>query len=549
MTSERKNLSLCVNLVIALVFLARACLFANTYGSVEHDSGWALGVTKNLAHRGIYGAYTSTVIVNGVGAFPSIHNRFSVQDETGISWFPGGVVVGPGHHFPAALIIKVFGDSWWSYRAWALCASTALLFLLFQLASSWAGVWGSLIVAAWLWATPRFHIEFAYDSLAESTAAMYLVLGLSLFRRCRAQSGRWLYFVTGLFLGLATGTKPITILGCVGFGLFALRDLVTDRHRPKQPILQWSAFVVGVLAPLVFFEIYRAVQLIPRFGVNGWQATLADFAIHFRENGSGLSTQDQDPGLFPSKLAVWKDLSIARYLWVWLLLTVSVIGMGVKLKLRENPEYFLIAATVAVWFFWYFAMSPTGWTRHAWVPLLLSVVILSSAAASLIRRLWRDEGWRWLLPFPLFILLVFDLPRFDLGLVLPPQVVDTWNVLRTERGRSGSPSSAIMPFEEQKQVIKFFSSEVKAADRIYYVGGYLVAEISALVDRVFYPLARFEHIGDRGAEVGRSLMIMGPFQIGHWPWRLTAAGYEKEWSGRMCKRPLFANRTYFICEL
>jgi hypothetical protein len=34
-------------------FVARAAIFAGSYGGIEFDSGWIFGVAKNLAHRGI----------------------------------------------------------------------------------------------------------------------------------------------------------------------------------------------------------------------------------------------------------------------------------------------------------------------------------------------------------------------------------------------------------------------------------------------------------------------------------------------------------------
>ncbi len=119
--------------VSVIVFLLRVLFFAAPYGSVEHDSGWIMGVAKNLALRGIYASYTNTITEEGAGDFPSIHHRFSVQDENGYSYFPAGASVGPGYILPEAGIIRVFGSGWWQYRAWPLICYTGLLLLLFSL--------------------------------------------------------------------------------------------------------------------------------------------------------------------------------------------------------------------------------------------------------------------------------------------------------------------------------------------------------------------------------------------------------------------------------
>jgi len=114
-----------------ILFLARMVLFAGEFGGIEHDSGWYLGVARNLAERGIYASYTNTTTSGGVGAFPSIHGRFSVQDKNGFSYFPAGVTAGPGYIIPEAMIIKVFGFGWWQARAWPIITLGLLLAALF----------------------------------------------------------------------------------------------------------------------------------------------------------------------------------------------------------------------------------------------------------------------------------------------------------------------------------------------------------------------------------------------------------------------------------
>src|SRR3990170_7616752 len=95
--------------IIAIVslFLLRSIFFAANYGGIEHDSGWYLGVARNLAQRGIYASYTNTIIPEEQGDYPSIHGRFSVQDENGYSYFPAGVTVGPGYIIPEAILLKI----------------------------------------------------------------------------------------------------------------------------------------------------------------------------------------------------------------------------------------------------------------------------------------------------------------------------------------------------------------------------------------------------------------------------------------------------------
>ena len=94
----------------AFFFLFRVIFFASEFGAVEHDSGWYLGVARNLAQRGIYASYTNTIREEGIGAQPSIHGRFSVQDNNGYSYFPAGVTAGPGYVIPQAILLKILSN-------------------------------------------------------------------------------------------------------------------------------------------------------------------------------------------------------------------------------------------------------------------------------------------------------------------------------------------------------------------------------------------------------------------------------------------------------
>ena len=85
---SRKNLRIKIYFLVTVgLFLFRVVWFAANFGSIEHDSGWFLGVAKNLANRGIYASYINTVEVEGAGVYPSLRRGLSIQDEKGFSCF------------------------------------------------------------------------------------------------------------------------------------------------------------------------------------------------------------------------------------------------------------------------------------------------------------------------------------------------------------------------------------------------------------------------------------------------------------------------------
>ena len=48
-------------ILTTFLFLIRVISFASDYGGIEHDSGWHLGMARNLAERGIFASYTNTL--------------------------------------------------------------------------------------------------------------------------------------------------------------------------------------------------------------------------------------------------------------------------------------------------------------------------------------------------------------------------------------------------------------------------------------------------------------------------------------------------------
>jgi hypothetical protein len=57
-----KKISIIITLILTTYQLIRVIAFVNIYGGVEHDSGWALGVARSLAERGIYTSMVSTIV-------------------------------------------------------------------------------------------------------------------------------------------------------------------------------------------------------------------------------------------------------------------------------------------------------------------------------------------------------------------------------------------------------------------------------------------------------------------------------------------------------
>ena len=135
-------LPLVVTITLTAYQLIRVIAFVNVHGGIEHDSAWSLGTSRSLAERGTYTSMISTIVDPTVIGGTNIDNEFDIQDSDGRIWFRTSFSIGPGSIVPDAVIIKVFGTSFWALRAGPLVFYTLFLILaacaLYRLAGTWA---------------------------------------------------------------------------------------------------------------------------------------------------------------------------------------------------------------------------------------------------------------------------------------------------------------------------------------------------------------------------------------------------------------------------
>lgn len=119
--------------------------------------------------------------------------------------------------------------------------------------------------------------------------------------------------------------------------------------------------------------------------------------------------------------------------------------------------------------------------------------------------------------------------------------------MRNERGIQGLPSNPFLSLEDQKDLREYFFNNVNENDKMYYLGWFLVAEASPLVDKVFYSLDRYLEIGQINPEGGNSYLIVGPYQKG----KLSIVGstYHDRKVDELCDVISYENPSYTLCRL
>lgn len=551
LSGNKKYIFLFIIITVTL-FVARVVFFANGFGGVEHDSGWYLGVAKNLAQRGIYASYTNTIVEEGVGAHSSIHGRFSVQDAQGFSYFPAGVTVGPGYVVPEALIIKIFGNGWWQYRLWPLLSYTGLLFILFLITWRFGGIASLLILQVWLWIVPQLTTEYAFEAYSEHTALFYLLLSFLLYYFASKNKKKYkLILFSGLFFSLSVLTKQLFLLAGVSFIAPLLWELWKCRQEKQLLFLRWGLFICGILLPIGLFELYRYLFLVSHFGILGWEAINQDLLLTFQSSGSGINGFNifQLDWLFiQKKVNIWLDMAIVQPGLAWLVLLLSPLVV-----FKFTPRQFKLLVVMfylvlIISFGWFVLISPTGWARHIWQGIVLGMMIISLALGQSLNFICRNLK---LVPFYLvFIFIVLSIIRYDsieINPFLDEKTLIHWRMNRHIRGLEGLPSHPNLSLVDQKDLVNFFTNHISPQDRIYYAGWFLNAEVSPLVDKVFYSLDRYFTLGQKNPEGGMSYLILGPYQQG--PWSFEPPEYVPGKVSQLCFNIIYKNPSYLLCNL
>jgi len=271
--------------ITSLLFISRYFLFISTQDvGIEHDSGWYLGVVRNVVEKGIYASYTNSIAVSDKsGSYPSIFGRFSTQDKNGFIYFPAGVTVGPGYIIPQALFLKFFGYGWIQYRIWPFIAFCLLIPLIFLVVFQLGSFFGLLFFQIWLWFYPQLLLNQSYEALSEHIALLYLLLGYVLFQKVFHSKNKAIFSIlAGFCFGLSIQTKSLYLLGVVVPIIWIIYSSIKEKQF-KYCLL----FIVSFLLPTIIFELYRLVVLCSQFGFAAYWQNNIDIKRTLESGGSG----------------------------------------------------------------------------------------------------------------------------------------------------------------------------------------------------------------------------------------------------------------------
>lgn len=525
--------------ITSLFFITRLFLFISTQDvGIEHDSGWYLGMARNVAEKGIYASYVNTVATSDkAGSFPSIHGRFSAQDKNGFVYFPAGVTVGPTYIFPESLFLKLFGYGWVQYRLWPFIAFCLLVPLLLYVVLQIGSPFALLFFQAWFWFYPQILLNQSYEALSEHIALLFLLSGFIFLQKAFSGPKKILPLIlSGLFLGLSVQTKNVYALGVV-FSLAAV--LYLSGNIWKNDRLKYIfVFVFFLALPTILFELYRFIILFSQFGLVGYWQNNIDIKRTWESGGSGTIILRTGINLrfVYNKLAVWKHLGVDPFAFVWPLILVSPF-----LK-KKNPLLFWnIFFSTIVFFAWFGLLSSTGWFRHIFPAILMGMILISTTLGSLFDTVVKTKKTAIFLLFCLFLshvlIVIFSsplaIPHFDIS---KDRIIRLFQAPYPNK-MQGPLSHPVFSKKSQDEVSYFIKSKINNSQRICFYEWALVAELPVLVDRVFFPYTRCKN---------EDILIIGPYQKGIYALKHTNLPYIEK---NMCKRVLFNNDMYTLCAL
>jgi hypothetical protein len=177
---------------------------------------------------------------------------------------------------------------------------------------------------------------------------------------------------------------------------------------------------------------------------------------------------------------------------------------------------------------------------------MLAMMLICISLGLIYNRFKSKAFHFFLLSIPTTLLLI-NYPVINVFPILDQNTLNSWVNIRQLRGLDGFPSNPFLSLNDQLQVVDFFTKNIHSKDRIFYLQGYLNAEISPLVDKVFYSLNRYLADGETNPQGGNSYLIIGPYQQGIWGNQ--PESYLQNVKTVFCQTVVFQNPSYLLCTL
>lgn len=549
-------------LILTAYQLVRIIYFVNVYGGIEHDGGWALGVSRALAETGTFTSLVSTIEDPTVVGGLTVDQKFEIQAPDGGIWFRISDVAGTSI-LVDALIIKLFGDSFWALVAGPLLFYTLLLVLAAIILYQLAGLGAVLLFHLFVFCYPHISIFLSYQALREVPAMAVALGAFVLFAAgLRQERGRpWRVLLAGVVAGLAIDAKLLILLSLSGMFLWA--GLLLFRGPSRLRLRDLLLLGIGTLLVPVAWELVQVILLTRAAGFELYLRRSQQRFDFFLDGGSGLRERTYSGAeFFWDKFFMLEQVAHPQR-WVTAILFAAILAGGLLLLWWWRQQAGRQALLACLWLgwlantAWYVSLAKTGWVRHYWFGLVLAMVLLSIIPPVLVRWGWTAAwqhpgnlaGWAAAASGGALLVLVgwgFASQPHVWGVFIPDEIVPYWLDRQLNNKYQASLPWIIVPRALQAEVVNYIKRMPPEAN-VYYPFAHKSAEIPALTGRINYPLKRRYHpaVTPHPADI----LLIPSFIVSPWTHDPTMRQELLNQVQQICPEPEVSNDYYIICRV
>ncbi len=326
-----------------------------------------------------YYAMTAKNLANGLGyanSLPQDQARFTLQP------FDAWSGVGPTIILPAALFIKVFGNTYWAPGLASVFLWSLLLVLIgFYIRKKEHGFGFIFFTLSFLflsYSLMTWHFEQWYALLGEVPAALLMILGILIFLDSDRKSNQ---ILTGVLFYLAVQAKVLALVAIVVFIVALLFVYPPNRSESFSVFLRKTTVRIcylglGFIIPLILFEAWKFVVLGPSGFIENWNT----YIHHMGISGAQLSRSFSWLDLYQERSGILMDRFGISPVNIGLILTVVWLMIRNDKNLRRL--FFVLTSIIAVYSFWWLFFS-IGWARYFIICLVLLIFTISLPLLSL----------------------------------------------------------------------------------------------------------------------------------------------------------------------
>jgi len=296
----------------------------------------------------------------------------------GISQFSPGITTGPTLVVPAALVIKIFGNTLWAPGF--VTATFCLILLVFiikyinkKFNLTMALLFSIVLIYFFYNITAQLHFIHWYVILGELPASFLNILAIIII--AIFPNSRKSLIIAGFLFGLAFMTKMLSLLGFLPLLGWFLINLIKEKQNRKHLLVNYLFSVLAFAIPFLFFEIWKLISM----GFAGYYENWNSFLQLF---GHLSGAKEETSISFVDKFILRNGVFSEHFGFsIYLLLIVAAITTTVVYYFSDKKFVRLLFSLLmfgALLHLFYWIFFSIGWIRYVLIGLFLYFAALSS---------------------------------------------------------------------------------------------------------------------------------------------------------------------------